>query len=156
MNKVTSIRAMEKADLPTIKLIIDQNEMFPSEYLDEMTSEFLAGDSSAYWFVALNEQALPVGIAFCAPEQMTDGTWNLLLIAVSPKYQGKGIGRQLIHHTEALVTNCGARILLIETSGLEQYASTRAFYPKCGYSQVAVIPEYYEKGDDKIVFLKSF
>ncbi|WP_395341673.1 hypothetical protein PN836_019815 [Ningiella sp. W23] len=56
---------------------------------------------------------------------------------------------------EQTLTINRARILLVETSGLPEYQLTRNFYPKCGYTQVAVIPEYYDEGDDKVVFWKS-
>jgi hypothetical protein len=34
------IREMSKSDLPKIKSIIDDNHMFPSEYIDEMTVNY--------------------------------------------------------------------------------------------------------------------
>lgn len=86
---------------------------------------------------------------------MTEGTWNLFLIAVSKKVQGQGIGGELVAHVEQALTLKQARILLVETSGQPDYELTRKFYPKCGYRQVANIPEYYDEGDDKIVFWKS-
>ena len=86
---------------------------------------------------------------------MTGGTWNLLLIAVLKAHQGIGIGGELMTHVESVLSKQDVRILLVETSGLPEYRLTREFYPKCGYTQVAVIPEYYDEGDDKVVFLKS-
>ncbi|MGR5094230.1 GNAT family N-acetyltransferase [Vibrio maritimus] len=129
--------------------------MFPSEYLDEMTSEFFSGDSQEVWTVAENEKAGIVAVSFCSPERMTEGTWNLLMIAVLPDYQGVGIGKAMMEHAESQVNGQGARVLLVETSGLPEYEKTREFYPKCGYEQVAVIPDYYDAGDDKVVFWKS-
>jgi hypothetical protein len=57
--------------------------------------------------------------------------------------------------TEDKLKTSAVRVLLVETSGLPEYKLTRDFYPKCGYKQVAVIPEYYDSGDDKVVFWKS-
>lgn len=146
---------MVKADLADVKSIVDANQMFPSEFLDEMTAEFFSGESMEKWFVIENDDKKVIGVAFCSPERMTEGTWNLLMIAVRPNAQGRGVGKQLMNHAEELVRSLDARILLVETSGLPEYQRTRDFYPKCGYSQVALIPEYYAKGDDKIIFMKS-
>ena len=47
------------------------------------------------------------------------------------------------------------RILIVETSGLPDFEKTRAFYSKkCGFEQEAIIREYYDKGEDKIIFRK--
>lgn len=149
------LRAMLQNDLPAVKSIIDANEMFPSEYLDEMTSEYFSGDSQEIWIVAENEKVGIVAVAFCSQERMTEGTWNLLMIAVRPDCQGIGVGKAMMQHIESQVKHQDARILLVETSGLPEYEKTREFYPKCGYKQVAVIPDYYEDGDDKVVFWRA-
>lgn len=49
----------------------------------------------------------------------------------------------------------GARVLLVETSGLPSFAHTRAFYHACGYHEEARIRDFYRAGDDKIVFWKA-
>lgn len=49
----------------------------------------------------------------------------------------------------------GERVLLVETSGLASFERTRAFYRKCGYDEEARIREFYQAGEDKIVFRKS-
>ena len=151
----TFIREFKKSDLNSVKQIIDDNQMFPSEYLDDMVSDFLNKDTEELWYVSETEAKEVIAIAYCAPERMTVGTWNLLLIAVSKNTQGRGLGSDLIAHVEQNLMLKNARILLVETSGLPDYELTRKFYSKCGFSQIAVIPEYYDKGDDKVVFLKS-
>lgn len=150
-----TIRALTLSDLPQAKSIIDDNQMFPSEFLDEMTTGFLESASDELWYVAESTEGEVNAVAFCAPERMTEGTWNLLLIDVSKRCQGKGIGSELIAFIEHILVKKDARVLLVETPGLPDYQLTREFYPKCGYKQVAVIPEYYEAGDDKVVFWKS-
>jgi ribosomal protein S18 acetylase RimI-like enzyme len=44
--------------------------------------------------------------------------------------------------------------LLIETSSLPHYESTRRFYFKYGYTVVAQVPDYYADGDGLTVFAK--
>lgn len=154
MKALLHIRAMVESDLPSVKEIIDNNEMFPSEYLDEMASGYVNQQTEELWFVLEHEKSGVIAVAFCSPERMTEGTWNLLLIAVLKKFQGEGVGSRLITFVEEQLKTLSVRVLLVETSSLPEYKRTREFYPKCGYKQVAIIPEYYDEGDDKVVFLK--
>ena len=55
-----------------------------------------------------------VGVAYCTPERMTNGTWNLLLIAIHPNYQGQGRGSALVRYVEQTLTGRGERVLLVE------------------------------------------
>lgn len=97
----------------------------------------------------------PAAVAYCAPEAMTMGTWNVLLIAVHPDRQGEGIGAQMMSYIEAKLASAGARVLLVETSGTDDFIRTRAFYAQQGYDEEARIREYYDVGDDKVVFRKA-
>ncbi len=45
-------------------------------------------------------------------------------------------------------------MLLIETSGVPDFAGQRAFYARLGYDEEARIREFYAPGDDKIVYWK--
>jgi ribosomal protein S18 acetylase RimI-like enzyme len=49
----------------------------------------------------------------------------------------------------------GARILIADTSGSDEFTQTRAFYRKNGYSEEARIRDFWADGDDKVVFWKS-
>ena len=95
------------------------------------------------------------GVAYCAPETMTNGTWNLLLIAVHSDQQGLGFGKQLMSFVEDTLKTMGVRVLLVETSGTDDFARTRSFYENIGYTSEARIRDYYDAGDDKIVFRKA-
>jgi ribosomal protein S18 acetylase RimI-like enzyme len=69
--------------------------------------------------------------------------------------QRQGVGKQLMDCVEQRLQGKGIRVLLVETSGLAEFELTRRFYPQCGYQQVAVIPDYYDRDDDKVVFWKA-
>lgn len=86
---------------------------------------------------------------------MTEGTWNLLLIAVHPAWQGTGIGTRLTTAVEMRLAAAGARLLLVETSGLPEFAATRGFYRRRGYAEEARIRDFYRAGEDKLVFRKA-
>jgi ribosomal protein S18 acetylase RimI-like enzyme len=110
------------------------------------------------WIVLEDEAGKIVGAAYFGPESHSDRVWNLYFLGVSRDAQGGGIGSALVAWVEANLRTRGqevAKLLLIETSSLESFEPTRAFYRKQGYVQEARIRDYYGSGDDKIVFWKS-
>ncbi|NET31502.1 MAG: GNAT family N-acetyltransferase [Cyanothece sp. SIO1E1] len=123
------------------------------ELLSAMLADYLNGDNDSGHFWITDDDNGPVGVAYCAPERMTSGTWNLLFIAVHPDYQGQGHGAALIDYVEQTLMVRGARLLLVET--LASFDRTRAFYRKCGYEEEARIRDFYEAGADKIVYRKA-
>jgi GNAT superfamily N-acetyltransferase len=149
-----TIRAVTRADVAALKALIDTVGLFPSSLLDDMLAGYLGGDHSQGFWLAIDDGG-PVGIAYCAPERMTLGTWNLLLIAVHPGRQGQGRGTALLGEVERALAVRGERLLLVETSGLPEFAKTRAFYARCGYAEEARIRDFYQEGEDKVVFSKA-
>lgn len=153
MNTLT-IHPLSADDLPSAKEVIDSTGLFPGEMLTEMSAPFLAGAApDDLWFVAMGEGAV-LGVTYCSKERMTDGTWNLLLIAVREHVQGRGVGARLTRHLEQTLSRRQARVLIVETSGLPEFDRTRAVYATLGYVEVARIPEFYAAGEDKVVFCK--
>ena len=149
------MRPIEKRDLPTLKEVIESNELFPSELLDGMIEPyFAAADSTDIW-LTLEVDQRPVLVAYCAPERMTLGTYNLYLIAVHKDHQGQGLGARAMAYIEEMLRQLGNWILIVETSGLPDFELTRRFYQKIGYTQEAVIREFYQAGEDKVVFWKK-
>jgi ribosomal protein S18 acetylase RimI-like enzyme len=84
----------------------------------------------------------------------TLASYDLYWIAVHPDTQGSGLGRRLLEESERHIRALGGTAVYAETSGRDQYVSTRAFYEKCGYDVGAVFPDFYAPGDDKVVFVK--
>ena len=76
MKPMSSFRPTVPEDLPALKEVIDKTGLFPSDRLDGMIAGFFADDpSEEIWLTYDNGQ--PVGVAYCAPEPLTEGTWNL-------------------------------------------------------------------------------
>jgi ribosomal protein S18 acetylase RimI-like enzyme len=148
------IRPLHPADLPAIKAVIDAVALFPSNMLDDMTRDYLAlPDAPDIWLTV--DMAGPIGVAYLAPERMAEGTWNLYLIAIDPGQQGRGHGTATLRHVETMLAAQGQRILLVETSGLPEYAATRAFYRGNGYDAEGRIRDFYAAGEDKVIFRKA-
>ena len=155
MNKNYQIRPVNKVDIAGLKKVLDSSELFPSEFLDDMISEYLNNPSSEeIWFTYTVDQ-IPVGLGYCAPEKLTNGTFNLYAIAVNQEAQGQGIGHKMMEYIENLLIEKGHRILIVETSSLDHYALTRKFYEKLGYHKEAVIRDFWNEGEDKVIFWKK-
>lgn len=152
-----TIRAAEPDDRDAIIEVARASGLFPPEELSDVAATldaFLTGSAGDdHWLVDAGAQGA-AAVAYYAPERMTDGTWNLYLLAVHPDHQGRGRGSALVHHVEQDLRSAGARVLLIETSGVPDFAGQRAFYAGLGYHEEACIREFYAPGDDKIVYWK--
>lgn len=151
------IRATTPDDVTAIAAIAEAVGFQPGELeeLNTMLAAYLSGNhnNDEFWLTD-DDDGEPVGVAYCAPERMTDGTWNLLFIAIRPDRQGQGRGSALIHHVEQTLMDQGARLLLVET--LASFKDTRAFYRKRGYEEEACIRDFYAAGADKVVYRKLF
>jgi len=143
-----TIRLAAPGDVEAIRALVVANDMFPGEMLDEMIAPFFSG-AEELWFVA---GEVVDGVAYAAPEKLTNGTWNQLMIAVAPEAQGRGIGKALMRHLENELASKAMRMIVVDTSGAPSFEPTRGFYRAIGYEQVACIPDFWDAGDDKITF----
>lgn len=153
MNTELTIRPAERQDIPAIKSVAQNAELFPPEMLEDMISAYLDQSSNDVWFVALAGDRL-VGFGFCEPERMTSGTWNLLAIGVLDDWRGRGVGAAMMRQLEDRLRATGERILIVETLGTTAFERTRSFYRANGYVEEARIREFYEPGGDKVVYWK--
>jgi ribosomal protein S18 acetylase RimI-like enzyme len=64
------------------------------------------------------------------------------------------VGRKLLTACEDAVRAEGGRMVVAETSGTAEYASTREFYVRTGYVNEATIKDFYSVGDDLKIFVK--
>jgi ribosomal protein S18 acetylase RimI-like enzyme len=150
------IRETIQADSEALLAIVNDSGQFDESgfsHVEETLNNYLNGESDALWFTA--DDGEPVGVASCAHEPVTDGTWNLLMLWTRGDRNGKGHGSALINHVENILKERGVRLLIIETSSLPDFAGARAFYDKCGFTQEACIKNFFAAGDDKIVYTKS-
>ena len=85
----------------------------------------------------------------------TLGTFDIYWIAVDPDVQRCGVGKKLLRFAEQEIISQKGRLVVIETSGSQKYASTQGFYERCGYRLAARVEEFYAPGDDKLIFIKT-
>jgi ribosomal protein S18 acetylase RimI-like enzyme len=151
------IRLIAQDDTTALIALAEALDLFdPSEieYLSQMLIDHFNDKAKAqdFWFTDYDNE--PVSVAYVAPERMTEGTWNLYLIAVHPLHQRQGRGKLMLQYVEKMLTEKGERILLVETSGTDDFEYVRELYRKSGYEEEARIREFYAAGVDKIVFRK--
>jgi ribosomal protein S18 acetylase RimI-like enzyme len=152
---MNEVRMVTQSDLTDLKQVLDSIELFPSEMLDNMIFDYLNNpETEEIWFTA-SENSRPISIGFCAPEKLTEGTYNLYAIGVRRDIQGKGIGSKMMAYIEDYLREKGHRILIVDTSGTDDFRKTRRFYEKLNYNQEAVIRDFWKEGDDKVVFWKK-
>jgi ribosomal protein S18 acetylase RimI-like enzyme len=112
------------------------------------------GSESHYRFLVLEDEGSVVGYACWGLIPGTQASADLYWIAVHPDRQGEGLGRTLMEAAEGWMAQEGRVRVYLETSMRPQYASTRAFYVRCGYEIAAELPDFYAPGDGKAIFLK--
>ena len=122
-------------------------------HVQETLNIYFSGESEDLWYSA-DQQGL-AGIAYCAPEVMTHGTWNLLLLWINPTHQRQGVGQALLKQVEKELRSKQARLLLVETSSLIDFTVARTFYSKQGFAEEAKIRNYYASGEDKLIYTKN-
>ena len=152
------IRPTTAADRPALCDLLVATKLFGDDELEpvmEMLDSHLDGGDDAGHRWLTNDVEGPVGVAYCAPETMAEGTWNLYLLAVHPDQQGRGHGAALVRHVEESLSAGDARLLLIETSALPQFDRARSFYERLGFEREAAIRDFYAAGDDKIIYRKA-
>jgi ribosomal protein S18 acetylase RimI-like enzyme len=167
--------ALQRGHRNRLREILDATEVFREEEvgvaLELFDETFAAGPARApfdpgdgvanYEFVGSfardrggSEQL--VGYVCYGATPGTDRTYDLYWIAVHPEYQGSGGGTLLLEEVERRLRHREARLLAVETSSREDYASTRQFYQARGYSESARIRDFYAPGDDRVIFTKRF
>jgi GNAT superfamily N-acetyltransferase len=154
----TNIRLFTKKDKPVVMRILrSMPEFTPAEVTvaEEVIDSYLADASRSGYHILVAEVDSTVAGYICyglAP--LTEGTWDIYWIVVTPEKQGQGIGSALIAFAEGKIREVGGRLVLVETSSQPQYEETRRFYQHQGYELICRIFDFYAPGDDKLVLQK--
>lgn len=148
------IKATSRDDIPALQEVLNATGLFPSEMLPELLAPSIAGETEAFWLTC-HVGGKAVGLCYTAPEQLAEGAWNMLALAVHPDLQGKRLGTALVEAAEQHLIGKKQRIVIVDTSGTDAFARTRKFYAQNGYEQEARIRDFWADGDDKVTFRKS-
>ena len=121
----------------------------------ELVEERLAqGESTGYYFVFAEVDGVTVAYSCYGPIIMSKTSFDLYWIATHNDFRGKGIGKQLLEETISEAKKMDCKIIIAETSGLDHYAPTRAFYNNNKFILEASLKDFYDEGDDKLFFTR--
>ncbi len=150
---------MTSPDREQIQTILIRTGFFSAAEIDvamELVDIFLSRPEQQDYFVyvAESDSARISGYLCFGPTPLTAGTYDLYWIAVHPEFQNQGIGKKMLTFLEQEVTRLQGRLIIIETSSQKKYASTQAFYLRSGYQLAAQIKDFYQPGDDRMIYSK--
>jgi GNAT superfamily N-acetyltransferase len=148
----------ETADIKRVTEIVKSTKFFYDHEIEvaaELVKERLeCGESSGYYFIFADLDGITVAYSCFGPVSMSKTCFDLYWIATHNSYRGKGIGRQLLEETIRQAGNMGCKIIIAETSGLEHYSPTRAFYISNKFDLEARLRDFYDEGDDKLFYTR--
>jgi GNAT superfamily N-acetyltransferase len=148
----------EKKDISRVMEIVESTRFFYDHEVEvaaELVAERLAhGESTGYFFVFAEENGITIAYSCYGPISMSKTCFDLYWIVTHNDYRGKGVGRKLLEETYRHAKEMGCKIIIAETSGLEHYAPTRAFYISNNFVNEARIKDFYDEGDDKLFYTK--
>jgi ribosomal protein S18 acetylase RimI-like enzyme len=148
------------ADGPAIRAIVASTGYFNDEEIAiavELVEERLArGEVSGYHFLFADDVSRnTLGYTCFGRIPGTASSFDLYWIAVHESQRGRGLGRELLERSEAIIRAMGGTRVYIETSGRAQYVPTRGFYLRCGYHEAAVLADFYAPGDAKVIYARA-
>jgi ribosomal protein S18 acetylase RimI-like enzyme len=132
-------------------------EFLPHEVVvaEELIDAFLTiPRESGYYILVAETDGTVAGYVCYGETPLTEGTWDIYWIAVDRTRQGKGIGGALMREMENRIRELKGRLAIIETSSKADYNKTRRFHTSQGYSEIALIPDFYTVGDSKVIMVK--
>lgn len=147
-----------ESDINRVRQIVESTKFFYDHEIEiavELVAERLSvGESSGYYFVFAEVDGVTAAYSCYGPITMSKTSFDLYWIATHNDYRGKGIGRKLIDETSKQAREMGCKVMIAETSGLEHYTPTRAFYMNNNFVLEARLKDFYAEGDDKLFYTK--
>jgi ribosomal protein S18 acetylase RimI-like enzyme len=156
---MVKLRTMKSPDREQVHTILIRTGFFTAAEIEvamELVDIFLSRPEQKDYFVYVAESTSTqiCGYLCFGPTPLTAGTYDLYWIAVHPEFQNQGIGKKMLTFLEQEVSRLHGRLIIIETSSQKKYASTQAFYLHSGYQLAAQIKDFYQPGDDRMIYSK--
>jgi len=111
-------------------------------------------DQQDYHPYVLVENGTIVAYACFGRNPMSRITYDLYWIATRTGSTRRGHGRALFAIVEDEIRRQGGRMIVIETSSKEKYRGTNEFYARIGCELAARLPDFYDEGDDMLIYCK--
>ncbi len=153
------IRPVAPADTAAVRALTVASELFPPEesgVVETMLAAYFAGrEAEGHTCVVDEVDGDLLAVAYYEPVTATDRTWEVTMIGVRRDLHRRGRGSALLQHVEDDLRSRDQRLLVIETSALPAFDRARAFYLARGYDEEARVRDYFEAGDDMVMFRKA-
>ena len=111
-------------------------------------------DSDEYRFILCEEADRVLGFACFGSASMAEGSFDLYWMVVDRETRRRGIGREILFAVEQELRAEGARLIRLETAGIDSYRAARAFYERTGYAEAGRILDFYWPGNDLHIYVK--
>ena len=156
---MNTLRRIEPGDRNEIRDLIGGTGAFRPHELDvamELVDTALdrPEQDDYHPYVLVEESGTIAAYACFGRNPMTAATFDLYWLATRADRMGRGYGKAIVAFIEEEIRRRGGRLLVIETSSKESYGGSRAFYDRIGCTLAARLPDYYDEGDDKLIYLK--
>ncbi|PCK19989.1 GNAT family N-acetyltransferase [Bacillus pumilus] len=114
---------------------------------DPSKEQILSYLQSGTCYAAFHEQDM-IGVYVLSSR--SQHTVEIMNVAVKESWQGKGIGKQLIHHAIAEAKTAGAHTIEIGTGNSSMHQL--ALYQKCGFRLTSIEHDFFLKHYDELIY----
>lgn len=150
---------VRKDDIYAVEEIVSSTGFFRPDEISvakELVEERLArGEKSGYEFVFAEVDGSVAAYSCFGMIPCSLVSWDLYWIATGKDFQNMGLGKLILRKTEEIIRSSGGKTIYIETSSKELYEPTRQFYLRNGCILKVRMEDFYDEGDDKMVFIKK-
>ena len=147
-------------DIQKVASLLQDTGFFHSYEIDvaiELVKEWLSkGPDSGYRFIFSDSKEGGCLAGYCCfgATPCTLSSYDIYWIAVHPDFQKTGLGTKIFCETEMLIQKARGTRIYIDTSQSEKYLPTRKFYEHVGFTQAALLEDFFAPGDGKIIYCK--
>ncbi len=124
------------------------------EVLDDSLDE---SHESGYFTIVALKNGRPVGYVTYGNTPLSKGNWEIYWVAVDPVRTGTGhrAGTDLLRTEKPRSNNAAGGRLLSKHRRRRCMKKPAGSHKKCGYTEIARIPDFYDRGDDLVIFYKK-
>jgi GNAT superfamily N-acetyltransferase len=123
----------------------------------ELFDEYLRDPlDSGYYFLTdrAPDSGAVLGFACWGPTPLSRGATDLYWIATARSAQGRGVAAGLFRAVEDAVRAAGRWLIVIWTSSQPAYEPARKFYQRMGCELSLQLADFYDRGDDLMVYVR--
>ncbi len=158
MDKLLQVLPATAEDRPAIRNILLHSGLFKESDADCVNGMF--GEAIAkstpdnYRFLSGWLDGAMAGFACLGWTSLTHGAWDLYWVCTLSDSRRRGLGGALLGEAVRIAAAEGGRLMIINTSSTPAYEPARRLYESQQFIRAAVIPEYYNVGDDLYIYTR--